>query len=88
MCSVASGSEHLFLLGSACANDENELHIVQYLEDANKIQTRQVFKIGQPVRQLSASPYEESHTIVATNDLVSFLQLDSESRSVKSKLQT
>lgn len=40
MCSVASSSEHLFLLGSGCASEQNELHLIQYQEDANKIQTR------------------------------------------------
>ena len=80
MCAVTADSDkHRFILGSSSvfpsSKNQNEIHILSYSEDANRIDVEHVFKVekidGQEgnmspeVTQISSSPYNRNMLVVA-----------------------
>jgi hypothetical protein len=51
----------MFGLASGIETDQNELHIVQYHEESNKITLHQKYEVKNgAVQALAASPFQES----------------------------
>lgn len=95
MCSIIADSEqHRFLIGtcsvppttSSIESRHNELHLLSYSEDSNRIDVERVYRLPDPmaeVSQLSSSPYNRNVTAVG---LSTFKGEQEESKQV-SRLQ-
>lgn len=61
MCAVTCEQEtHKFLMATNAIKRENEVHLINYSEDSNRIDQEQVFSIeGQGVWSISSSPYDK-----------------------------
>ena len=98
MCAITADTDkHRFVLGSGSVfpaqKGRNEIHVLNYSEDANRIEVEHTFKVegltgamAPEVTQISSSPYNRNTLLVATqNDTdtnsVLFYQLASESES-------
>lgn len=62
MCSVlADQDSHKFLIGTNSFKRENEVHLLNYSEDSNRIDCEAVFSLDQgEVWSMSASPYNRN----------------------------
>lgn len=61
MCSVLADQEsHKFLVGTNSFKKENEVHLINYSEDSNRIDQEAVFQIENgEIWTISASPYNK-----------------------------
>lgn len=61
MCAITCEQEtHKFLLATNAIKRENEVHLINYSEDSNRIDQEQVYSIeGQGVWSISSSPYDK-----------------------------
>ena len=77
MCAITADTDnHRFVLGSGSVfpaqKNQNEVHILNYSEDANRIETEHSFKVegtgsgmAPEVTQISSSPYNRNVLLVA-----------------------
>ena len=74
MCAIIADTDrHRFAIGSSSVSATNEIHLVTYSEDANRIDCDMVFSLSDEqgdlpsyeVSQLSASPYNRSCLLAA-----------------------
>ena len=83
MCAVTADTEkHRFVLGSSsvfpASKNQNEVHLLTYSEDANRIDVEHTFKVERidqlggsmspEVTQISSSPYNRNVLIVAVQN--------------------
>lgn len=63
MCAVLADTlNHRFLIGTNTIKRENEVHLINYLEDSNRIDQEAIFSIdngASEIWSMSASPYNK-----------------------------
>jgi hypothetical protein len=61
MCAISADTDnHRFLVGTYSLKRENEIHLINYSEDSNRIDQETVFTFENEILALSASPYNKS----------------------------
>ena len=72
LASLACQTAHRFALASSSLTGKNEVHIVDYADESNKVTVYKTFEVENPVYCLSASPVNESQILAAYKDTVEF----------------
>ena len=74
LAALACQTAHRFALASSSlvAGRKNEVHIVDYADDSNKVSVHKTFEVEKPVFCLSASPVNESRILAAYTDTIEF----------------